>query len=329
MKASRSASMSSPSGTAGCCTSSTWVATISRADLDAGAEDPAAYARFDQAVQRLAPAGGVISIYYHPNEFVTTEFWDAVNFSLGANPRASAWVKPLAAPPPNPNAATAFCAALSNTCRAYPASASPPPMNCSACSSSPSPTPWTALSVAAHPQPPDYLRRTAGPGAVACRHASRAARPRARHRGRSHFGRRDHVLATLHSSRRVRARPPDAADFIRRNRRPPSEVFIGAATLSLPDFTATLAGSVLTPASDVRVLRGQVEFERYFATDPPGLSVAHPPRGLLRPQLLDSAVCRAGRSNRRGWPKPGVESTPAAAPPDAPEVIGAIEKSLG
>ena len=32
--------------------------------------------------------GGTISIYYHPNEWVQTEFWDAVNFRRGANPAA-------------------------------------------------------------------------------------------------------------------------------------------------------------------------------------------------------------------------------------------------
>src|SRR5262249_21119406 len=66
-----------------------------RAQLNAGAEDTAAYARFDEAAARLAAnGGGVISIYYHPTEFVTTEFWDAVNFARGANPDRETWVKP-------------------------------------------------------------------------------------------------------------------------------------------------------------------------------------------------------------------------------------------
>jgi len=42
----------------------------------------------------------------------------------------------------------------------------------------------------------------------------------------------------------------------------------GAKTLSLADFTATLADSILHPAGEVRVARGQVKFDRYFATDP-------------------------------------------------------------
>jgi len=41
-----------------------------------------------------ARGGGTISIYYHPNEWVQTEFWDAVNFRRGANPPPSEWKKP-------------------------------------------------------------------------------------------------------------------------------------------------------------------------------------------------------------------------------------------
>jgi hypothetical protein len=44
--------------------------------------------------------GGTISIYYHPCEFIHTEFWDGVNFRRGANPMRSEWklpgVKPAA-----------------------------------------------------------------------------------------------------------------------------------------------------------------------------------------------------------------------------------------
>jgi hypothetical protein len=35
--------------------------------------------------------GGLISVYFHPTEFVSSEFWDAVNFGNGANPPRSEW----------------------------------------------------------------------------------------------------------------------------------------------------------------------------------------------------------------------------------------------
>ena len=60
-----------------------------------GDQDAAANARFDKvAAQLSAGGGGLISIYYHPTEFVNAEFWDAVNFSKGANPPRSEWKPP-------------------------------------------------------------------------------------------------------------------------------------------------------------------------------------------------------------------------------------------
>ena len=41
-----------------------------------------------------AAGGGLISIYYHPAEWVHREFWDAVNFSRGANPPREEWKQP-------------------------------------------------------------------------------------------------------------------------------------------------------------------------------------------------------------------------------------------
>lgn len=38
--------------------------------------------------------GGIISLYFHPCEFVHKEFWDAVNFANGANPPRSEWKLP-------------------------------------------------------------------------------------------------------------------------------------------------------------------------------------------------------------------------------------------
>jgi hypothetical protein len=42
----------------------------------------------------LAEGGGVVSIYYHPCEFVHREFWDGVNFRKGANPPREKWKEP-------------------------------------------------------------------------------------------------------------------------------------------------------------------------------------------------------------------------------------------
>ena len=52
--------------------------------------------RFQDAYLTLSSrkAGGLISIYFHPCEFVHKEFWDAVNFSDGANPPPDQWKLP-------------------------------------------------------------------------------------------------------------------------------------------------------------------------------------------------------------------------------------------
>src|SRR5437870_4316157 len=38
--------------------------------------------------------GGLISIFYHPCEWVHKEFWDGVNFRRGANPPREQWKPP-------------------------------------------------------------------------------------------------------------------------------------------------------------------------------------------------------------------------------------------
>ena len=61
--------------------------------------DPAAVAPARQKVSAMADrlrgeGGGLISIYYHPCEWVHKEFWDGVNFRRGANPPREQWKPP-------------------------------------------------------------------------------------------------------------------------------------------------------------------------------------------------------------------------------------------
>jgi hypothetical protein len=68
-----------------------------RADLNHPQELPRAEERFAQARKELlAEGGGVVSIFYHPCEFVHKQFWDGVNFSRGANPPREKWKEPPA-----------------------------------------------------------------------------------------------------------------------------------------------------------------------------------------------------------------------------------------
>jgi len=49
--------------------------------------------------------GGLISIYYHPCEWVNKQFWDGVNFARGANPPREQWKPPPQRPPEETEAA--------------------------------------------------------------------------------------------------------------------------------------------------------------------------------------------------------------------------------
>jgi hypothetical protein len=69
--------------------------TLVRMPLSGGNSLAEGKAAFDKVHAALAArGGGTISIYYHPNEWVQTEFWDAVNFSRGANPPRAEWKLP-------------------------------------------------------------------------------------------------------------------------------------------------------------------------------------------------------------------------------------------
>ncbi len=72
--------------------------TLARMALD-GTDLASSTARFTKIADALrARGGGTISIYYHPSEWVHAEFWDAVNFSRGANPPREAWKRPRTRP---------------------------------------------------------------------------------------------------------------------------------------------------------------------------------------------------------------------------------------
>lgn len=69
--------------------------TVARMELRGGDSLADGKAKFQAAYENLrAQGGGTISIYYHPCEWVHTEFWDGVNFRRGANPPRSEWKRP-------------------------------------------------------------------------------------------------------------------------------------------------------------------------------------------------------------------------------------------
>lgn len=66
-----------------------------RMELSGGNSLVQGKAEFEAAYNRLrTQGGGLLSILYHPCEWVHQEFWDGVNFSRGANPPRSEWKAP-------------------------------------------------------------------------------------------------------------------------------------------------------------------------------------------------------------------------------------------
>jgi hypothetical protein len=73
---------------------------LMRADIKNPRDLPKAEERFAEARKKLlAEGGGVVSVMYHPCEFVHKQFWDGVNFSKGANPPREDWKQPQAKTP--------------------------------------------------------------------------------------------------------------------------------------------------------------------------------------------------------------------------------------
>jgi hypothetical protein len=238
-----------------------------RAQLNVGAEDPGAYKLFDEAAARLAAnGGGVISIYYHPTEFVTTEFWDAVNFAHGANPDRESWVKPHRRTTEDSERCYGVLRRFVQHMKQRPG----------------------VQFVTAKELPGLYEGSVAG--AVDSRAAADGLRTQIRFRdiagqtlspaemlvallklppqivdGPTLPGKTTYTKATVPVTA-FRSTTLNAAEFVRRFHRLPNEVFVGAETLSLADFAATLAGST-GKDGPVAVLHGTTGFETFFATD--------------------------------------------------------------
>jgi hypothetical protein len=238
-----------------------------RAQLNVGAEDRAAYTRFDEAAARLAAAGGgTISIYYHPNEFVTTEFWDGVNFAHGANPERDAWVKPRRRTADESERCYGVLRRFVQHMKSRPGIRFVTARDLPGIYESPNPKTVDRKAAASHLSGHivfgDIGGETLSPADMLL---ALLNVPPQTVDGPTAAGRTTYSKETVPAAAFRRA-ASDAGDFIRRFHRLPNEVFVGAETLSLADFTASLAGS-LDRSGDVKVAHGNIDFDRYFATD--------------------------------------------------------------
>ncbi|HLY16978.1 MAG TPA: hypothetical protein VKR61_07120 [Bryobacteraceae bacterium] len=261
-----------------------------RAPLDGGEPLSKACERFDHAAAELAVrGGGVISIYYHPTEFVTTEFWDAVNFARGANPERAGWVRPHRRSEAESERCYGILHGYVTHARDIPGVRFVTARELQQLYGNPSPPQLSRAKIAAHMSArqtfletdegvlsaADMLLALLGmqPGMVdgpATRLASTFLGdgvPRAAF---------EHAKA-------------DAVSFIAANKRLPAEVWIGSAALSIGDFAATLAADN-GAAESVPVRRANLEFEKYFSNEPQKAFdwLIHP-ADFRAPELLELA----------------------------------------
>ena len=261
-----------------------------RPDLDHPERNTEIFSQFDADVQKLqSNGGGVISTYFHPTEFVTTEFWDAMNFAKGADRERADWERPHL----RTREASERCFAV---LKSYVEHAKSIPGVRFV-------TAQDLLQLYQPPLPPKVEDK------MIAEHLTREIT--FLHTGTADLSPADMLLQLLGMEPKIVDGPAergittykgdtitapafaraqrDIISYINANQRLPKEVFIASDTLSLADFTATLAGRVLS-SEPIRVRHASLATDRYFATDATG-AFKWPihPEGFSAPELLELA----------------------------------------
>jgi len=259
-----------------------------RADLNDPSKLGDAKAKFDAAVAEARKrGGGVLQTYYHPTEWSATEFWDGVNFRYANNPPRYEWKKPNPRTPESQAQAYRlffdFVKHVKNTpgiriitARDLPLLVENPvkPLSKDAAA---------AMLRKAVDSQDGYSAADLVVGALGLspRYVDGPDR-----RGVTSAG------ATIPRWVFEKAKA-DAADFIEKSGKLPSEVWVGNEALSLVDFTATLANDG-GAGSTVAVRKGEAAFEKQVTTDAGRAYdwVIHA-KGFAPAELLDLARLQA------------------------------------
>ncbi len=241
-----------------------------RADL--GGKTPFAETarEFDAAVRHFAgTGGGLISTYYHPTEFVHTEFWDAVNFSNGATRKRSQWVLPHRRTPEEAERCYRILTEYVQHAKSAPGVQFVTANDLLHIYASPMPPTIDRATLARHFQNGiTFLSTPSGDLSAADILLQLLGMPPDYVDGPTFRG------ATTYNQPQIpellfEGTVEDVKSFIKTNHRLPSQIFVGSQTLSLGDFAATVAGHLLS-AGPVRVARAKLLFEQYFSNDAKG-----------------------------------------------------------
>jgi hypothetical protein len=265
-----------------------------RPDFDHTDRNVAIMQKFKDSVEELSEHnGGTISTYFHPTEFVTTEFWDAVNFKNGAAPERSAWVRPNK----RSSAAVERCFRILeeyvDQAKHTPGVRFVTAEELLQLYRSQTPPQVDPRQVAAHlKEHITFLTTEAGDLSAADALLQLLGLPWRVVDGPTSRGASNYTSPTVPDWLFEKSKE-DLVAYIEANHRLPSQVFVGSETLSLPDFTATLANHLLSPGP-IKVVKGNVEFEKYVSNDPTG-AFRWPihPKGFSAPELLELARLQA------------------------------------
>lgn len=254
---------------------------VARLNLNDETKLGEARAGFDEAVARLkAAGGGVIQTYFHPTEFVTTEFWDAVNFPRGRYTAPSDYRRPQARTKESIERAHRLLIEFVRHAKAsgvrFATGRDLPQLMENP--NQPVDVPAVrkrfaeSIDIQGLNSAADVLLALLG---FQPRHVDGPA------------ARIDSTVKATSIPRDLFNRgKEDAISYIERHQRLPSHVWFGTERLSLADFAATLAGD--EGGSTVAVRRGKLAFERHIATDPArSFDWAIHPEGFSAPELLE------------------------------------------
>lgn len=228
-----------------------------RAELNHPDRLSASTAAFDAAVAKLKQqGGGIIQTIYHPTEFVTTEFWDAVNFKYGLFTPPSQYKLPKQRTPSGVDQAFATFLSFVKHVLAHPDVVPTsvdrlPTLYSHATPKLQLPVWQQGITFEQGLSAAEILTQLLGMPTIYADGPER--------RGITTY-RQPTVDPTLWARTLSGVR-----HFIQTEKRLPSEVWLGAETLSLADFAMTLARA--SSSGPVRIERGTLLFERHIATD--------------------------------------------------------------
>ncbi len=273
-----------------------------------------ACAKFDRVCQKLdQEGGGIISIFYHPCEFVHRQFWDGVNFSYGANPPRSQWkLPPTKSPEDQEQAFKAFEAFLDYivhrprvqlvTARQipslYPDRAYSSPLT-------QSDVRIIAAAFQKHLSYVDLGTRIVSTGEGMLALSQSVAGSDGDHRpdqvriefayGPASAAQRFTTEGTF-SWDTVRQAAQELLDAVHQTKQLPSVVWVAGQPVRPEDFAVTLASLVASDhyAGDVPLRHGELEAKKFVANDSPGLwGWVIFPKGFNAPHLMELAKLQA------------------------------------